>query len=254
VPHRRLRRVALLCCALVAALASAANGAALVEVDNLVLRADGGFKPRTLPAKQFKAIDFKGHFDIASKDGTRPVALQRAVIDFDRDGRLSVAGLPTCAAQLIADASVEEARRLCPGAIVGTGRIEALIALGANLIPASSPLTIFNAPRVEGHPAVILHAQTTKPATQTFAIVVPITRSKGEYRYRVTIDVPPIFGGLGSLTHLSAEIGRHYKSGGKSRSYVSARCTDNILRTHGSFIFADGTLIEGGVEKYCRSE
>lgn len=254
MPHRRLSRALLLCCALAAALASAANGAALVEVGNLVLRADGGFKPRTLPAKRYAPIDFKGHFNIAAKDGGRPSALQRAVIDFDRDGRLSVAGLPTCPAELIANAGVEEARRLCPGAIVGSGKIEALISLGGKLIPASSPLTIFNAPRVEGHPAVVLHAQTTEPATQTFAIVVPITRRGGEYRYQATIEVPPILGGLGSLTHLNAEIGRHYKSGGKSRSYVSARCSDNILRTHGSFTFADGTLIEGGVEKYCRSE
>jgi hypothetical protein len=254
VSHRRLRRAALLCCALLLALAGAANGAALVEVGNLVLRADGGFKPRTLPHARFVPIEFKGHFDIASKDGSRPSPLQRAVIDFDRDGRLSVAGLPTCAAERVANASVEEARRLCRGAIVGEGRIEAVISLGANLIPASSPLTIFNAPPVEGHPAVILHAQTTEPATQTFAVVVPITRRSGEYRYRATIEMPTIFGGLGSLTHLNAEIGRRYEAGGKRRSYVSARCSDNILRTHGSFTFADGTLIEGGVEKYCRSE
>ncbi len=156
-------------------LASAANGAALVEVGNLVLRADGGFKPRTLPAKRYAPIEFKGHFNIAAKDGTRPSALQRAVIDFDHDGRLSVAGLPTCAAERIADASVEEARRLCSGAIVGSGRIEAVIALNGNLIPVSSPLTIFNAPRVEGHPAVVLHAQTTEPATQTFAVAVRVT-------------------------------------------------------------------------------
>ncbi|MDX6627679.1 MAG: hypothetical protein QOE56_2668, partial [Solirubrobacterales bacterium] len=45
-----------------------------------------------------------------------------------------------------------------------------------------------------------------------------------------------------------------YQADGQQRSFVSARCTDNILRTHGSFTFADGTLIEGGVEKYCRSE
>jgi hypothetical protein len=254
VPHRRLRRALLLGCALSAALVSAASGAALVEVGNLVLRADGGFKPRTLPAKRYAPIQFKGHFDLNSKDGTRPSPLQRAVIDFDRDGRLSVTGLPTCPAERVANASVEEARQICRGAIVGKGRIEALITLGPNLIPASSALTIFNAPPVEGHPAVVIHAQTTEPATQTFAIVVPITRRSGEYRYRATIDVPPIFGGLGSLTHLNAELDRRYEADGVRRSYVSARCTDNILRTHGSFTFGDGTLIEGGVEKYCRSE
>lgn len=229
--------------------------AALVEYQNLVLHANGGFKPRTLPRSRFAPIDFKGHFDIDSKDGTRPLPLERVVLNFDRDGRLAVTGLPTCPAERIDEASVDEARRLCHGAIVGSGHVEAQITLlsGAT-VPARSALTIFNAPRVEGHPAVILHAQTTTPATQTFAIVVPIVRRGGEYRYRATIEVPPIAGGLGSLTHLDAEIGRRYEADGKRRSYVAARCSDNILRTRGGFTFAGGILIEGSVEKYCRSE
>ena len=236
------------------ALSASAAGAALVETGNLVFHANGGFKPRTLPRGHYTPIDFKGHFDIDSKDGARPPALQRAVIDFDRDGRLGVAGLPACPAELVAQVSVEEARRICRGAIVGEGEIKALVEFGGSLLRATSPLTIFNAPRVEGHPAVVLHAQTTTPATQTFAIVAPIVRRAGEFRYRVTIDVPPIAGGLGSLTHLSAEIGRRYTADGKRRTYIAARCRDNILRTRGAFTFADGTLIEGGVEKYCRSE
>ena len=236
------------------ALTTGASGA-LVEYENLVLHANGGFKPRTLPHARYAPIDFKGHFDINSKDGSRPLPLERVVLDFDRDGRLAVAGLPTCPAERIDEASVAEARRLCRGAIVGSGHIEAQVTLlSGTTVPARSALTIFNAPPVAGHPAVVLHAQTTTPATQTFAIVVPIVRRGGEYRYRATIEVPPIAGGLGSLTHLDGEIGRRYEADGKKRSYVVARCSDNILRTRGGFTFAGGTLIEGSVEKYCRSE
>jgi hypothetical protein len=253
VSHPKLRLAVLIACALAALLASGAQ-AALVAYQNLILHANGGFTPRTLPRSHYAPIDFKGHFDIDAKDGARPLALQRVVLDFDRDGRLDVAGLPTCAAGSIAAASVAEARQLCRGAIVGRGHVEALISLGGGIVPASSELTVFNAPPVEGHPAVVLHAQVTSPGTQTFAIVAPITRRRGEYRYRVTIEVPPILGGLGSLTHLDAEIGRRYEAGGKRRSYVAARCSDNILRTQGGFTFSDGTLIEGNVEKFCRSE
>jgi hypothetical protein len=254
VSHAALRQAALLFAALAALVVVSGAQAALVAYENLVLHANGGFTPRTLPRSSYAPIEFKGHFDIDARDGGRPLALQRVVLDFDRDGRLGVAGLPTCAAEQIDEASVAEARRLCRGAIVGNGHIEALISLGGETVPARSALTLFNAPRVEGHPAVILHAQTTEPGTQTFAIVAPIVPRGGEYRYRVTIEVPPIAGGLGSLTHLDAEIGRRYEAGGKRRSYVSARCPDNILRTQGAFTFSDGTLIEGNVEKYCRSE
>lgn len=238
--------------ATVGALVGSATGA-VVEIDNLVLRADGGFKPQALPRRHFAPIEFQGHVAIAAKDGGQPTPLRRALIDFDRDGRISVAGLPTCAPESIAAASSEEARRICRGAIVGTGRIEALVSLSSGPVQAKAPLTIFNGPPLNGQPTVVLHAQTTVPATQTYAILVPIERRRGEYRYRARIELPPLAGGLGSLTRIEAKIGRRYRFGGQPRSYVSARCSDNILRTHGRFTFEDGIVIDGFVEKYCRA-
>jgi hypothetical protein len=258
VPHPRLRLAAACCCALAALLAGGAAlagaGGATVEYENLVLRADGGFAPRALPRHRFAPIEFKGHVEIAARDGGQPLALEQAVIRFDRDGRLAVAGLPTCPAERVATLDSAAARRVCRGAIVGTGRLGALVQLGSTLVPASAALTVFNAPRVDGHPAVVIHARTTTPNVQTYAIVAPIERLRGEYGYRVTIDVPPIAGGLGAITHLSAAIGRRYRAGGKNRSYVAARCSDNVLRTRGSFRFAGGLLVEGSVEKFCRQQ
>jgi hypothetical protein len=255
VPRARLSRVALLVCGLTALLvaAGASGRGAVVEVNNLVLRADGGFQPRTLPRSNFKAIEFAGHASIASKDGSRPVALRRAVIDFDADGRLSPRGLPSCAPEQVANATTEEARALCAGAIVGRGRIEAVISLSSGPIEAGSPLTIFNGPRQDGLPTAVLHAHITSPGTQTFAILVPIERIRGEFRYRVTLDLPPIAAGLGSLSLIEVEIGRRFSFEGKRRSYVSARCRDGILRTRGYFAFEDGTVIAGAVEKFCRA-
>lgn len=254
----RLKKRGLLTCAIAAliavgVLAGSATGA-LVEVDDLVLRADGGFQPQTLPRHRYAPIDFEGHVDIGAKGGGRPTPLRQALIDFDRDGRISVAGLPTCTPESIAAASVEEARRICRGAIVGTGHVEALVSLSSGTVPTSSLLTIFNGPPLNGQPTAILHAQFTVPATQTYAIVVPIERRRGEFRYRVRLEIPPLAGGLGALTHIDVKIGRRYRAGGKARSYVSARCSDNILRTHGHFRFEDGTVIDGSVEKYCRSK
>nr|MBA3865264.1 hypothetical protein [Solirubrobacterales bacterium] len=111
---------------------------------------------------------------------------------------------------------------------------------------------IFNGPRINGNPTVVLHAQTTSPATQTFAILVPIERRRGQFGYRATIEPPPILGGRGTITHVSAQIGRRFKVDDKPRSYVSARCSDGILQTHGRFEFEDGTVIDGSVEKFCR--
>jgi hypothetical protein len=248
-----LTKAAALCCALALLFAASAAGrGALVIVDDIVLRADGGFQPRALPRHRFAPIDFQGHFDIAAKGGGKPVTLEEAVIDFDRDGRLSAGGLPVCPAERVAEAGPAQARQACAGAIVGTGRIEALIALPSGAVPASSPLTIFNGPPQEGNPTVLLHARITVPATQTFAIVVPIERRPGEFRYRATLALPTIAGGLGAVTHVGVKVGRRFSVGGQRRSYVAAHCSDGVLRTHGRFSFADGTIVDGSVEKACR--
>lgn len=229
---------------------SAAGDGALVEVNGLVLRADGGFQPQTLPRRGFAPIDFQGHVDINAKDGGKPPPLQQALIDFDRDGRLEVTGLPSCAPETIAQASTEEARSTCRGATVGTGHLGALVSTGGGAVRVSSQLTVFNGPRLATGPSVVLHARLG----ETYAILVPIERLGGGYRYRARLDLPPLAGGLGSLTHIDVKIGRRYRAAGRSRSYVSARCSDNVLRTHGFFSFADGTVISGLVEKFCHDE
>jgi hypothetical protein len=254
MPHPRLRRTALLSLIAATALAGTATGA-LVEVDNIVLRADGGFKPQTLPRREFTPIDFQGRLDIEAKEGPMPSPLRQALIDFDRDGRLSVAGLPTCAPESIAALGSEEARAVCAKALVGTGNIEALISLPSGTVQASSPLTIFNGPRLGSLPTAVLHARLDAAGmSEIYAIVVPIEKRRGDFRYRARLDIPPIAGGAGALTHLDVRIGRRYRAGGKQRSYVSARCSDNILQTHGRFSFEDGTIVDGLVEKFCHSK
>jgi hypothetical protein len=252
MPPATLSRALALCCALAALLAAhAAADGALVKVNSIVLRADGGFQPRSLPRHRFAPIDFQGYFDIAAKGGGKPVALETAVIDFDRDGRLSSGGLPACAPARVAEIGPREAREACAGAIVGRGEIEMMIELPGGAVPARSPLTIFNGPPQEGHPTVVLHARTTVPATQTFAILVPIERRPGEFRYRATLTIPPIAGGLGAITRVEVRVGRRFSVDGQRRSYVAAHCSDGILRTHGRFSFADGTIVDGSVEKAC---
>ncbi len=248
-----LRRAGLLVLIVAAATVGTATGA-LVEVDNIVLRADGGFQPQTLPRRSYAPIEFEGRVDIAAKTGGRPSPLKQALVDFDRDGRLSVAGLPACAPESIAQVGTAEARSICRGALVGKGRVEALVALPSGTVKAGSALTIFNGPRLGDLPTAVLHARFTVPATETYAILVPIEQRRGDFRYRARLDLPPLAGGLGALTHIDVEIGRRYRAGGRNRSYASARCSDNVLQTHGRFSFEDGTVIDGLVEKYCHSK
>jgi hypothetical protein len=241
--------LAILACSV---LAEGALGAAMVETREIRLTLNADFQPLNLPKKSFAPVEFEGYLDIVRPGGGAPPALTQVVMDFDRDGRLDVAGLPTCAAEQVAQLSVEEARAVCKSAIVGTGKLEALVSLPGGPVPTSSALTLFNGPRQEGHPTVVVHARITVPATQTYAFVVPIEKRPGEFRYRATLNLPELAGGLGAITHIDVKIGRRYTAGGVKRSYVAARCSDHILRSHGIFTFANGLVIEGvGLEKYC---
>lgn len=226
-------------------------GGALIQVGNLVLTADGGFRPQHLPRRAYAPIDFKGHADIHSVNGGTPPELTEAIIDFDRDGRLQTRGLPVCTVGKIAHVSTPVARRRCESSLVGTGTIAMLLPLeGGGTVRAHAPLTLFNARRHGGNLSVLAHTHVASPVNQTFVVPVAIEPRLGEYHYRARFDVPTLAGG-GVLTHVDVSIGRRYRSGGVERSYASARCSDGIFRTHGHFTFSDGTIIDGEIEKPC---
>jgi hypothetical protein len=230
-----------------------AADAAQVRIGTLVLRADGGFEPRALPKRSYAPIEFQGHAEIETTDGSAPPALREVKLEFDRDGRLTTAGLSVCPPSRIEGATPQQARRRCQAAIVGTGHVGATIALpGHARVEIHSPLTLFNGPTQAGNRTVVAHAQSTFPALETYVVTVPIERRSGPYGYRATFEVPEIAGGFGALTHADVEVGRRYRSGGDERSYVSARCSDYILQTRGTFSFADGTIVSGAVFKTCR--
>lgn len=242
-----------LCVAVVGLLAAGAT-ADQVRLGPLVVTADGGFTPRLLPKRTYAPIRFQGRADIKMLNGSQPPALRRIRLDFDRDGKLTTAGLATCAPATIANATPAQARQACEAALVGTGRVAASIALpGRAPVEVSSPLSLFNGPRQDGNATAVAHAQNTFPETETFVVTIPIEQRRGTYRYRATFDIPPIADGAGALVHVDAKIGRRYRSGGEERSYASARCSDGILQTLGLARFADGTVISGSIFKGCRA-
>jgi hypothetical protein len=227
---------------------SSGHGATVVYKD-LVLHAEAAFQPERLPRTGHAPIRFEGELDLSSRSGAQPAALTEATIYFDRDGRLEAAGLPTCDAAEVAALSSAAARQACAGAIVGRGTVEAEVA-GATLV---APLTIFNGPAEAGHPTAVLHAPFGAPANQVFSIPVPIERIPGPYGYRVALRVPPLAAGVGSLTRIQVALGREYRAAGVRRSYISARCSNNLLHVRGHFAFADGTVVDGNIERYCRN-
>lgn len=243
--------------AAVAALAIAASAAALVlHAGNVVVTTDGGFSPTTLPKTHFAPITLHGYGRISTADGSVPPVLKTIVLWFDKHGAVETRGLPICTKAKLAATTTAQARKLCPGAIVGTGFGKAVVNFPEQPpIPASSPITIFNGPPKDGNPTVLAHAHLTVPAPTTF--VVPIVIQKvhdGRYGFKTVAEIPPIAGGSGTPIYGRLKIGRTWKYKGKTLSYANASCPDGRLQAKGEFVFKDGTDLRGELLRPCKGE
>ena len=249
--NRKIKRAILLAaCACLLATSVGGADAALIKVGNLVLKADGGFVPSALPRGHDEPIDFHGHANLINTNGGAPTALEELRLNFDKDLRIESRGLPVCSVGKIAHATVGQARRRCAAAIIGTGHIGAFFDLFGASVEARVKGTLFNGPRKNGGPTVIGHTFTTLPTIRTYTVVIPLEPMKGQYSYQATLDVPTLAAG-GVLTHLDGRIGRRYDYKGRQRSYINARCTIGVIRVHGHFLFADGMIMDGTLEKPC---
>lgn len=249
--RRHILRVALpLACACLFALWMGGATGAMVQVNGLQLVADGGFKPARLPANRFAPIEFQGHVELRSLRGGAPPELTEATLEFDREGRLRTKGLGVCPAEKIQGLGTATARRVCKSAEVGTGTIGILLFVNGGTVPANAPLTLFNGPRVGGNMTVNAHVHIASPVNETYVVPVILERIHGQYSYRAHFDVPELTAG-GVLVHVEAKVGRRYVHKGREYSYVSARCRTHVFHTHGNFVFADGTVIDGEVQRAC---
>ncbi len=148
---------------LVLVLACTATAYALrIQVGNIVVISDGSFSPTTLPKDHLAPIKLQGYGKIETADGSLPPILKQLTFWFDKNGGVETRGLPVCPRRKLVAITPAGARKNCPDAIVGTGFGKAVVNFPEqDEIPASSPLTIFNAPPLHGNPAVYVHAYTT---------------------------------------------------------------------------------------------
>jgi hypothetical protein len=234
------------------ALLAGGSDAAIIKYGDLVLTADREFSPHTLPRHRHAPIEIEGWAGISGRNGAPPPKLEQAILDFDHDGLLTTRGLGVCSPGRIEHASVKGARRICKGALVGTGTVSAKVLVEGRWLSVKAPLSLFNGPKPPGGVAsVVAHAQPPFLPGDIYVVTVPIVKTKGEYGYEATIEVPEIFNTSGVLTHVEAKIARRYRAGGRDLSYLSARCTDGALAVHGHFTFEGGTVVDGAVENYC---
>jgi hypothetical protein len=224
-----------------------------LQIGNIVIVTDGGFTPTTLPKHKFAPIKLHGYGKISTADGSIPPVLETITLWFDKHGEVETRGLPICTPAKLRATTTKDARKQCPGAIVGTGFGKAVVNFPDQPpIPASSPITIFNAAPKNGNPTVLAHAYLTVPAPSTFIVPVEIQRvNKGRYGFKTVAKIPEIAGGSGTPIYGRLKIGREWNYKGQRLSYANASCPDGRLQAKGTFTFKDGTLLQGTLFRPC---
>lgn len=233
----------------------AAAQAIELRVGKLIVITDGGFSPTTLPKRENAPIELHGYAKFRTIDGTRPSPLKRLVLEFDRHGEVETRGLPKCTEKKLVATTTKTARKLCPGAIVGTGFGTAVVELPEQgPIEASSALTLFNGPESHGNPSVIGHAHLDYPAPTTYVVPIEIERiDNGRYGFRTVADFPKIANDYGSPTYGRLKIGREWTYKGRTLSFANAHCADGRLQARGEFSFKDRSVLSGTLFRPCKA-
>lgn len=250
---RRLIAVALAVALAVAGAAYAADKPTVIQLGNLILTINGGITPTKLPKQQMAPIGFHASGDLATVDGSHPPAWKTSSFDVDRDVAVDVGGIPVChKGQLVAQNSAN-ARRACPGSILGQGKGSVEVAFPEQTpFDASGPVLLFNGGERGGVTTFYLHTYVAIPAPTAIVVTSKVTREKkGRYGLHIQTAIPLIAGGSGSITHFELEANRFVTYKGKRHSFLLARCPDGSLIAGGSVRFRDGTILSGQILRAC---
>jgi len=257
---RSIRAAAVLAAALVLVGVGSALAVKKVTKINLVagdivVKGEGGFTPTALPKNVDAPIVLFGRGGISTVSGAYPPVLKTIEFEFDKHGSVDTFGLPKCSMSRLVATTVPQARKLCPGSIIGTGSGRAVVVFPEQgPIDASSPITLFNGPEIKGDPTIYAHAYLTVGGPTTFIVPIRIESIRnGRYGYRVNVEIPRIAGGYGIPLSGSVRVGRKWTIKGEKHSFVNASCFDGRLQAIGKFAFKDGTKMQGTFVSPCQT-
>ena len=219
-------RAAALALALLAVLALAASAAAEKQQSgNLIVGFDGGISPHALPRTEPAPVAVTVDSDFATTDGSDPPPqLRKISIAINRDGEIYDRGLPTCQVSRIQPSTIAAAKRICGGAIVGSGHVGVRVDL-ANQQPFTfkGPMLVFHAKRSGGHRRLLAQVYGTKPPS-AFVLTFKVVPKHGTFGTVVKTSLPAPARKWAYVTHFDMKLHRLYTYRGVRHSFISAAC------------------------------
>lgn len=228
----------------VAGIATGANKPVTVEAGNLVFTFNGGFSPTTLPKNKFAPISLTASGKIATKDGTHPPALKETIVETDKNGAISVKGLPVCKSGQLQSRDTKAAEKACGKSIIGTGQTTVEVQFPEQKpIDVNSKLLVINGGYKGGTTTLFIHAYFSAPVTGAIVTTLKIKKvHNGRYGTKTIATIPKIAGGSGSPTFFTLTL---------KKGIIKATCPDGHLNAHGTAKFDDGNSLSGTVVRPC---
>lgn len=242
----------------VACLAVGAASGERTQRGNLIVSLKGRLAPLKLPRERPAPVAIHLAGGLETADGRLLPRVRRIELGLPGQGVLDTRGLPVCPQRLLRNAKPPEALAACRGALVGHGRLRAVVALPKQKpFAAAAGLRAFNG-RVGKGRAVILHAYLNDPPT---VVVLPFRVGPGSGRFGTALvaDLSTALGPSVRFARFQIELSRRFSRGGQARSYLSATCPlpkgtagfFSLARVE--FTLADGHRISQGIARSCRA-
>jgi hypothetical protein len=238
----------------------AAVQAEVVQQGGIRVHFDGGISPQKLPRAGSRSVRVSLETKIsAAGRGTLP-QLQRIKLEINGHGHLNPTALPRCTVADIQPSTTQKAMEACGPSLIGKGAFGASVALGQQApFPAAGPLYAFNG-TFHGKPAILAHVYGIDPVPTSFTLPFLIRPSKGTFGTTLLASLPQATGGAGSVTRLALNLGRAFRSNGRTRGYVTAGCPLPAGVSSAAFPFARtvmtfrrGPVITSTINRSCRA-
>lgn len=187
--------------------------------------------PNVLPAKDYAPVTWTVSGKFGKADGGHPPALREAVIDIDKDVKVSAKGYPVCKTgrRQLDNRNPAGAVKACGDSVLGKGLVRFGIAFPEqNPIEIPSPLTVFNGGEKGGGITLYLHTFIAVPTPSAVVTVVTITRRGSGIRS--VAEVPVVAGGSGSVLDFRFKLGKTFSYRGRKVGFFEAKCPDDVFK------------------------
>jgi len=225
----------------------------IVKLGNLELILNGGFSPTKLPKNKLAPIHLNVSGIINTIDGTHPPAMNKVIVETDKNGTINAKGLAKCTIGKLVARETAAAKAACKAALVGKGKTDVEVEFAESKpFIAHSELLAFNAGVKGGVTTILIHAFLKNPVSAAVVTTVKVSKiHNGPYGTKSIATIPVIAGGSGSVKSFNLNFFRMFTYKGKKQSYLLAKCPNGKLQAHAEAFFANGDKLTGNFVRPC---